>query len=193
MKGFRFFTNSLIFVLILSAFAFAQTVPANKIAVIDTEVFYDKEKGIKEIVETNDKLETEFKPQKDELLSLAEKLKVLEEELKDVAGMIESPRDIGITNEMIDGKVKEYDSAVENYKKRLNDVKSLYDKRKPVIFADVYKKVGEAIKQFMKEKGYVLILDNSKLTSGLILGDLDDVTKEFIKYYNDNFAGTETR
>lgn len=194
MKGFRFFTGGFVFVLIFSALAFAQTeqtknAPLGKIAVINTETFYDKEKGISEIVETNDKLETEFKLQKDELSALAEKIKILEKELKDTAGMIESPRDI--SKEMINGKVNEYELAVENFKKTQDDIKSLYDKRKPEVFADIYKKVGDAIKQFTKEKGYALILDSSKLNDGVILGELDDVTNEFIKYYNDSFVQTK--
>jgi hypothetical protein len=63
-----------------------------------------------------------------------------------------------------------------------------------VIFADTYKKVGEAIKQFAKEKGYLFILESSKDTSFIIIeGETDDVTEEFIKYYNENFAKTETQ
>jgi len=87
MKGFRFFTGNLIFVLILSALTFAQTEKpqtsnVNKIALINTEAFYDKVTGIKEIVEANDKLDLEFEPQLLELILMAEKIQNQEKEIK---------------------------------------------------------------------------------------------------------------
>lgn len=195
MKDFQFFSKSLVFVLFLVALTFAQTKKPQtsaptKIASINTEAFYDKETGIKEVVETNARLETEFKPQKDELNLINEKIKKLEKELKDTAGMIESPRDLTI--ETTDGRVNEYDLAVENYKNRQAEIKVLYEKRKAEIFADVYKKVREAIKQFAKEKGFMMIIDSSKSNRDPILGDFDDVTEELIKYYNSNFAKTKS-
>jgi Skp family chaperone for outer membrane proteins len=78
----------LIFVLILSALAFAQAEKTQnaptKIAVINTEAFYDKETGIKEIVEANNKLEAEFKPQIDELEALKDTILKLEKEIKEL-------------------------------------------------------------------------------------------------------------
>jgi len=76
MKGFQFFVVNLVFILCFAAFAFAQTemtpTPTPfKIGLVETEAFYDKETGIREIVETNDKLEAELKPQKEELLLMS--------------------------------------------------------------------------------------------------------------------------
>lgn len=192
MKGFRFFTGGCVFVLILSALAFAQiektqTSAPNKIAGINTEAFYDKEAGIKEVVEANDKLETEFKSQKDELRLLGEKIQNLQKEIEELA----KPQKVGCYPS-IQNKVDEYKKLISEYKRRQDDLKSLYDKRKPEIFADIYKKVGEAIKQFAKENGYVIVLDSSKDNSSTIIeGETIDITKEFIKYYNDNFAKTQ--
>ncbi len=197
MKGFAVFTKSLIFVLILSASAFAQTEKtktpdAVKIGSIDTTVFYDKEKGIKEVVEAHDKIEVEFKPQADELQNLVENILKLQKEIEAFQSAAEKFKGICLPDEIFK-KLDDYDKLTTEYKQKQESLKSIYDKRKPEIFADVYKKVGDAINQFKKEKSYVIIIDSSKSTPGMILGDLDDVTKEFIKYYNENFAETKTR
>jgi Skp family chaperone for outer membrane proteins len=192
MKNFRFFTKSLIFVLILSALALAQTekLPAavgSKIAVINTEAFYDREKGIKELVETNDKLEAEFKLQKDELNLMAEKLKKLEKELRDFSGLIEPPRNL--TKEMINNKINEYDLTGDKFKKKRDEIKILFEKRDSETVGLVRKKVGEAIKRFAKDNGHVLVLDSSKDNSSAIIeGETIDITKVFIRYYNEDYS-----
>jgi Skp family chaperone for outer membrane proteins len=194
MKGFRVFTKSWIFVFILSALAFAQTAnPQNsatgKIGLIDTEVFGNKETGIREIVEAYDKLESEIKPQKDELVVWAEKIQKLEKEIGEFQLILKKYPGACVSMK----EIEEYDKLITEYKKQEQTAKSFYDKRKSEIFADVYKKVGGAIQQFAKEKGYALIIDSAKLNDGVILGELDDITKEFIKYYNENFVKAVTQ
>lgn len=197
MKSFRFFTKSLISVLILSALAFAQTEKTqtsavNKIATINTEAFYDKETGIKEVIETNDKLEAEFKLQSDELFALAEKILKLQKELEEFQKLSERFKGICVPDD-INKKFDDYEKLTSEYKEKQRTLKSLYDKRKPEIFAGVYKRVGDAIKQFAKEKG-LLIIDISKDFCMCICEfQNDDVTAEFIKYYNENFAKTKTQ
>ena len=95
----------------------------------------------------------------------------------------------------INKKFEDYDKLTKEYQQRQDEIKSLYDKCKPAIFADVYKKVGDAIKQFSKEKGYVLIVDISKSNEHSMIAEDEatNITVEFIKYYNENFAKTEPR
>jgi Skp family chaperone for outer membrane proteins len=197
MRAFRLLISSFALTLVFMALAIAQTektqtVPQVKIAVINTDAFYDKETGIKEVVETDNKLEAEFKPQFEELKLMAEKIVKLEKELKILgSGYWDGP----ITKEDIEKLISDYESAVSKYKTRQNEIKSLYEKRKPEIFADVYKEVGAAIKQFSTENGY-LIIDISKSYSSFIITDVDedeDVTKEFIKYYNEIFAKSKSQ
>jgi Skp family chaperone for outer membrane proteins len=196
MKGFRFLTGGFVFVLIFSALAFAQTEKtqsnyASKIGFINSEAFDNKETGIKEIVETNEKLEAEFKPQIDELKAIAEKIQNQQEEFKKAgSGYWDGP----IPKEKLDKSLKDYESDVCKYKTRTEEIKSQYDKRKSEIFADVYKKVRDTIKQFAKEKGYLIVLDSSKDNSSAIIeGETIDITKEFIKYYNENIAKSKSQ
>jgi len=196
MKGFRFLTGGFVFVLIFSALAFAQTEKtqsnyASKIGFINSEAFDNKETGIKEIVETNEKLEAEFKPQIDELKAIAEKIQNQQEEFKKAgSGYWDGP----IPKEKLDKSLKDYESDVCKYKTRTEEIKSQYDKRKSEIFADVYKKVRDTIKQFAKEKGYLIVLDSSKDNSSAIIEvETIDITKEFIKYYNENIAKSKSQ
>ncbi|HEX8286540.1 MAG TPA: hypothetical protein VF556_01005 [Pyrinomonadaceae bacterium] len=74
-------------------------------------------------------------------------------------------------------------------------VKSLYEKRVIELTADINKRIIEATSLFAKEKGYLFILDISKLDESFILTKSDnaDVTEEFIKYYKGNFAKTKSQ
>lgn len=197
MKGFRLFTKSLMFVLILSALAFAQTetTPPGKIAVINTAAFEDKETGIKEIAAAYDKIEAEFKPQAEDLKLVAEKIQNLKKEIEEFEVQSKKYRNVGCPIS-IEKKLEEYDKLTKEYKQKQEEAKNLYDKRKPEIFADVNKIISEALKQFAKDKGYVAILDVSKCAdclTGNFNGEDNDVTAEFIKYYNENFAKTKTQ
>src|SRR5215218_2333713 len=157
MKISRFFIGGVVSVLILSALVFAQTEKpqtsnVNKIALINTEAFYNKETGIKEIVETNDKLESEFRPIVDELNSLYEKYNAMVEEIKKLQPP--SAPYFYYCFSPLSEKIKELEKLEVKIKKKQEEAKKNYEARKPEIFADVYKKVGDAIQQFAKEKGY---------------------------------------
>ena len=197
MKIVKFFVINLVLILVFTALSSAQTEKlqvsvAIKIATINTDAFNDKTNEIQEIVDAYDKLEARLKSQKDELLALTEEIKKLKDGLKYLSGP-PNPKDPPI--EVMNNRVKEYKLAVINLEIKQDDVKSIYDKRKSEIFADIYKKVGNAIKQFAKENGYLMLIDIAKLKDGTIIlnPEINDITKEFIKYYNENFAKTKSR
>ena len=75
-----------------------------------------------------------------------------------------------------------------------NTTKSLYDKRELFLREEVNKKILIALKQFAKENDYSGIVDISKevfVWDGLsiAINDSLDITKEFIQFYNERFAG----
>lgn len=196
MKLFRLLVNSLAFILVLAVLAAAQTektqpVKSDKIAIISFDAFKDRKTGIKELADAYEKLEIEFKPQKDELKLLAEKIQKAVEELKKI-NMVETPPYL---KEFTDGKIDEYGLIACKYKDKLKEVRTLYQKRELEITAEIEKKIVEALNQFAKEKGYAFILDFSKLPTSFISAkpDNDDVTEEFIKFYNENFGNTKSQ
>lgn len=71
------------------------------------------------------------------------------------------------------------------FKDKHNDFESLREKRESEFITPIKIKIGDALKQFGKEKGYGLILDSSKNSSMFTKSDIVDVTEEFIKFYND--------
>lgn len=198
MKVFRLLINSLALIFVFTILAFAQTETPqnsapNKIAAIDTKAFENETNGIKEVVEAYDKLEAELKPQAENLNLLTEKILKLEKEINDFQSIAEKIKGICVPDN-INKKIEEYDKLTKEYKQKQDALKSLYDKRKAEIFADIYRKVSDAIKQFSKENGYLMIIDVSKDNSSVIIeGETIDVTKEFIKYYNENFAKSKSQ
>lgn len=192
MKSFPIFIQSLIFVLILAASAFAQTPnsAAMKIGLIDTNVFYDKEKGIREVIAAQEKLDAEFKPKKGELAVLEERIKKIDKELdKFRAAVKEFPQGDYMSLEQTS---ELYEKLIAEYKQKEEEAKIFYEKRKAEIFVDVYQRVGDAIKQFAKEKSYIIV-DWTADDKGMILGDIDDITEPFIKYYNEIYTKLKTQ
>lgn len=195
MKIFQVFTKSLIFVLTFSALAFAQTKQtqnndSTQVAVINRELFYDKNKGITELVNIVNLLTAEFKSSIEELDSLRIQILSLQKELEDIsAPRLSYPRNLGA---LIKEKTNKYELLIAKHKAKESEVRPLYEKRWAETGAVEEKKVAGAIKLFAKEKGYI-IFDNSIVTKGLVLAIDNDITEEFIKYYNDNFAKTETQ
>ena len=188
-------TKSLIFVLIFSASAFAQTEKpqvsaASKIAVINTEAFADEATGIREVFENYEKLKVEFKPEIDEMFIQQKKIQKLEIEIEEFRSLLGEKRVPLGSYKILDEKIDEYEKLISEYKQKEKEAKELYVKRKAEIFVDVNKKIGEAFKKFAKEKGFALILDSSKLQDSFVISDNPslDITEEFIKYYKENFV-----
>ena len=169
--------------------------PMLKVGLINTEAFHDKQTGIGEIIELDGKLEVEFKPQSDELKLLVERIQELEKEFKDYQEAEKKFRNAYFLHcdTSITKKFDEYDKLVKEYKQKETQATELYYKRKAEVFAAVDKKVAEALRRFIKEKGYAMIFDVSKLKEGVILvkPEPGDVTEEFIRFYNENFAKTD--
>lgn len=195
MKGFRVFTTSLIFALILTAAAFAQakiaqTVPAGKIVYVNSEAFYDNAAGITQLVEIFEKLEAEFQPQADELDALFRKIKSLEEEIRRFINYKPPPG----AYKTIEDIIAEYESILEKYKTKETVARYQYERRAAETIDVVKKKIARFANSFAAEKGYVLILDISKSNGTFTFSSFDnaDVTAEFIKYCNENFAKTKT-
>lgn len=163
--------------LILGISSFAQ----NKVAVVDTNVFYDEKLGITELVVASKKLEDEFKPK-------AEKFNDIGKELA---------KDIIICNKTghCDLKEKELEKRITEYEKQNKEFKQTFytefEKRKVNLLEPIKKKIGDKVETFKQKKGYVVIIDISRNgDSSFFIYEEDsnpDVTKEFIKFCNEEF------
>ncbi len=173
---------TLIFSFQVSLFAQQNPVPPTKIGSILSENFADASAGIKDIIAVNEKLEKEFGPQELEIKILYEKHKNLINELKRIS---ESKGHPSISEKTLTEKINEVESAFCKLESQTKIVRSNFEKRETELFKEVYKKIAESLKVFAKEKGFVVILDSSQENNSVIIeGEMIDVTKEFIQFYN---------
>jgi Skp family chaperone for outer membrane proteins len=186
MKKFGFLAAALVFVFTLGFTAFAQ--PATqaaptKIGWIDTSAFSDEKGGIVKYVNAYKALANEAKPRETELIGIQTKIQTLSSELQKMTENKAVPfdektafakKDEGerLTREL-EFKKKEYDAFVQ---KRGNE-----------ILGPLNQDIGNAIKDYSKQKGYVAIFDIEKLANAGAILHLDtaaDITKDFIAFYN---------
>jgi Skp family chaperone for outer membrane proteins len=186
MKKFGFLTAALLFVFTLGITAFAQ--PASqaaptKIGWIDTGAFSDEKAGIVKYVNAYKALANEAKPRETELIGIQTKIQTLSSELQKMTENKAVPfdekaafakKDEGerLTREL-EFKKKEYDAFVQ--------------KRGGEILGPLNQDIGNAIKDYSKQKGYVAIFDIEKLANAGAILHLDtaaDITKDFIAFYN---------
>lgn len=163
----------------------------SRIAVVDTDIFKDKQRGIKEVIEAYEKLEAEFKTQNDELNIIAEKAKKIVEEIKERETLIKKNPKAGCPVP-IDGIVEEFKNLQTEYKGKDEQRKLLYDKRKAELFVKIDKKIKTVLKQFAKENNFETIYDLKELEEVSILVNIPDnfkdVTQKFIEFYNKSYS-----
>ncbi|MEP6900429.1 MAG: hypothetical protein ABJA66_01690 [Actinomycetota bacterium] len=87
-------------------------------------------------------------------------------------------------------RIEGLETKQREYKFRSEEIGSLPEKLKMELMG--FLKIREALIQFKKEKGYTIILDESMFNvSSIIIEDNEmpaQVTSEFIKFYNKNYA-----
>ncbi len=195
MRTIRLIAASAVFAAIFAVSAFAQTA-AGKIGLINTQFFAEDKAGITKYVTALNSLETEFKPVFTELQTLGTKIQALEKELKDLQAKAQDPNNkIPINTASVNAKAEEYDKLVREYKFKQEDAKARYERRELAVMGPIRQDIGNAIQEYTKKNGYVIMLDIAKLdNAGLILGldETADVTKAFITFYNARPATTAT-
>lgn len=181
MKNFTFTTLTIFCVLAFASFASPQAA-GGKIAVINTPSFAEAGTGITKYVNAIKNVETEFAPAVAELKTMATRLQSLEKE-------INALRQLGAAADQQAGqrKVEEYEKLQRDYKFKEEDVKSLYQRRYNTVTEPLNQAIGNALNEYGKQKGFALIFDVSRDTSGVILAVPDekiDITKDFIAFFN---------
>ena len=198
MKTFRSIAAVFVFAAIFAVSAFAQTpaaVPApGKLAVVNTQAFDADKGGITKYVNAMNSLETEFKTTQTELQTMGTRLQTLQNEIKTIQEGIQKNPGVPIAANA-NAKVEEFDKLSREFKFKQEDAKARYERREAAIMGPVRQDIGNAIQEFTKKNGYVLMLDVAKLdNAGMILGldEAANVTKQFILFYNARPATTAT-
>jgi Skp family chaperone for outer membrane proteins len=196
MRTFRLIAVSVVFAAIFAVSALAQTTTtAGKIGIINTQAFDDDKAGITKYVAGLNSLEAEFKPVFTELQTLGTKIQALEKEIKDLQAKAQDPNNkVPIDPKMVNAKLEEYDKLTREYKFKEEDAKARYQRREAAVMGPIRQDIGNAIQEYTKKNGYMLIIDLSKDNTGLVLGvdETADITKAFITFYNARPATTAT-
>ena len=198
MRTFRLIAVSVVFAAIFAVSALAQTPTTTtsngKIGLINTYAFGDEKEGIKKYIAALTTLQAEFKPVETELQALATKIQALEKEIQGYREILSKGGKIPISDADLGKKVEEYEKLVREFKFKEEGAKSSYARREQIVMGPIRTDIGNAIQEFTKKNGYVIIIDVSRDNTGMILGldETADVTKAFIAFYNARPATTAT-
>ena len=171
------------FVLMLCASAsFAQIAPT-KIALINTDSFFDEKAGITKLVIANKQLDAEFATQIKALDVGGTKLQVIAKELENMQKLPSAQ----FNQTAYNTKHDEGERLQRDLKYQKSDLEGAINKRRKVLVAPINTDIGNAITEFGNKNGFGALFDITKLgESGvlLFLAESGDVTKEFITFYN---------
>ncbi len=201
MKTFRSIAAAFVFAAIFAVSAFAQaptTAAATKIGIVNTQAFDADKVGITKYVSAMNSLETELKPDITALQTMATKLQGLQTEVENLNKTLNAPvTGVPVDKSKIQAtaqvKYDEYEKLGREFKFKQEDYKAKAGRREAAVMAPVRLDIGNALQEFAKKNGYMMILDASKLDgAGLLLAfdEKYDITKDFITFYNARPATT---
>ena len=178
-----------IIIFVFSISSFSQTNNKSSVAVIDTNAFANKELGIPQLVQAYDKLESEFELQETEIKELHKKYKELWNFISASQKAIELTE---LASALLPNKENEFRKIDCEIKQKQEIAKAHYEKRKKEIIEPINENIGKVLREFAKQNGYASILDKKSIESSSIIIDSDyvDVTRDFIKFYN-NYSVTK--
>jgi Skp family chaperone for outer membrane proteins len=140
-------------------------------------------------------LEAEFKPLQTKIEGMITRYNALGAEIKKLQDQANAGT-VPVDPKAAQAKVEEYQNLELAIKREQEDAKNKAARREPQVMGPIRQEIGNALQDFAKQKGYALILDAAKLDgAGLILAfdaAKDDVTKEFITFFNARPATTAT-
>jgi outer membrane protein len=159
------------------------SVPATKVALINTEMFADEKQGIVRIVAAIKRVDAEFAPKKAELQQLQTKLQQLQDDIektKNVAAPTATQQ-----------KMDQLEQLKKEGQRKTEDAQAAYNKRMQEVLAPVYEDIGKSLDAFGKAQGITLLLDASKIAPAILsAADASDVTRAFIAEFNSKFPAT---
>jgi Skp family chaperone for outer membrane proteins len=181
MKSIRLIIATLVFAVAFVLPAYAQTGAGIKVAVIDTAQFQDEKQGIAKYITAFKQLETEFKPSADALSTIQQRGQTLAQEIEKLQN---SPAPVA--PETIRAKTDEYQKLQVDFKRKQEDLQAAYNKREAEVVGPVRQDIGNAMRDFMTQRGLDLIVDPNRDDKGFVImwGPKADITDDFIKFYN---------
>ncbi len=162
------------------------TLPISKMAVIDTEAFLDPKAGITQFNTVLNKLNSEFKPQKDNITQMQTRAQTLQDEITKLQS---APSTTPIDQRSLQAKSEQLDQLKKDIQRKGEDAQAAYNKRRQELFAPLQTSVGKALEAFAKARGINVIIDASQVPL-LYAAESIDITRAFIAEYNSKNPAT---
>lgn len=159
--------------------AAAKSVPAVRVALVDSRAFLDENNGIKRLVKSVKELELEFSGTESELNLLNEKLRTIVGEMQKLqaggeanAQALQDKRNEGIKlQQELQGKQQQAQQAFQQAQQT---------KQGPIM-----DDISKALETYGKEHDLGLIVDTAKIGQAILFSKAEiDVTADFITYFN---------
>lgn len=172
-------------ILILWANAFAQTSstsPTSKIAMIDTHLLLDRKEGIKGLAELRGLIYF-----RDSDFSLVVNPR-FQKESAELEGQIQLRKCQNKPTDELDERLKRIKA---DFAQAEDADKALTKKREEEWLEPQIKQIREKLNEFAAKSGYLLVIDKGSTSLGnpIMEGNgIQDITKDFIKFYNDYLA-----
>lgn len=192
----------LIFVILIAGIAaYSQPFTGAKVATINTEAFGNDKAGITKYVNAYKALDIEFQPREDELKAMAARIENLAKEIQQIQAKFASPPkgvpfDQEAARNSITTKSEEGERLQLEFKRKQEDAKAQYEKRRKIVVGPISNEINIAITAFGQARGIDMIIDPSKLVDSgtlLYLGAAADLTEAFIKDFNAKNAGVPVK
>ncbi len=171
--------NILILILLCNIFNFSQEVKNEpKIAGVNTQLFKDENEGIIELVDAYKKRMNNLRPLINEINEMATNYNNLRNEI------LQPERAEPWESSFYDKEIKRLNKLRVEIEKKKDILDKFYKNQEAEIIEPVNKKIAEALDKYAKENGYAIVIDTYETKNYFICGEIVDITKEFIKYYN---------
>ena len=155
------------------------SIPATKIAVVDTNMFGDAKAGIKRYLNAVKGVQSEFQPKQGELVNLQTRIKAIAEEITKLSG------NSVVSQQSIQAKQEEGERLQRELKYKKDQADADFQKRYEVVVGPISADIGKALDQYAAQQGLTMILDISKLMPAVLsMNPAMDVTQAFISEYN---------
>jgi Skp family chaperone for outer membrane proteins len=157
----------------------AASIPATKIAVVDTSMFGDANTGIKRYLNAVKGVQSEFQPRQGELVNLQTRIKAIADEITKLSG------NSVVSQQSIQVKQDEGERLQRELKYKKDQADADFQKRYEAVVGPISADIGKALDQYAAQQGLTMILDISKLLPAVLsMNPAMDVTQAFISEYN---------
>ena len=148
-----------------------------RIAIIDSDVFGDPQKGIKRMIAALNTVNTEFTPRQTELSNLKARVQTLVDQINSPAP--------GTTPQALQQKQDQAAALQREWEYKTRETQAQYTRRMGVVMGPVYDDLSKALEDFARQHNISVILDSAKLSGAIFIanGNLD-ITDDFIADYN---------